>query len=228
MQPAARTGAAGIPVRKRLLLAYRDQATFTGTNLCYDFCVVSFRQQSGFFLQPKLRRLQELQTEIYRQLQLLIPDEVAHYDSFQSRVHGSPLLRMDILERHPYTHFVRLTYQFNKNDALEIAPDAHIRVYNDARLAEATSFNPVQGFDRHTREELAAGSANASHAHLLSPSSWFQPLHTLQRNWRRNAALDKWLSYLLHQGHSLTSMEPAGERINGSPAAPVTQTTGSA
>jgi len=179
-------------------------------------------------LQPKLRRLQELQTEIYRQLQLLIPDQVAHYDSFQSRVHGSPLLRMDILERHPYTHFVRLTYQFDKNDALEIAPDAHIRVYNDARLAEATSFNHDQGFDRHAHGHAANGSANGSAAHLLSPSSWFHPWQTLQRNWRHNAALDKWLSYLLHQGHSLTSMEPASERINGSPAVPVTQTTGSA
>jgi uncharacterized protein YqiB (DUF1249 family) len=192
--------------------------------MCYDFCVVSFRHQSGFFLQPRLRRLQELQTEIYRQLQLLIPDQVAHYDSFQSQVHGSPLLRMDILERHPYTHFVRLTYQFSKNDELEIAPDAHIRVYNDARLAEATSFNHVQGFERHARKH----DVNGSRAHLLSPSSWFQPLQSLQRSWRQNAALDKWLSYLLHQGHSLTSMEPASERINGSPAVPVTQTTGSA
>jgi len=188
--------------------------------------VVSFKQQSGFFLQPKLRRLQELQTEIYRQLQLLIPDQVAHYDSFQSQVAGSPLLRMDILERHPYTHFVRLTYQFNKKNALEIAPDAHIRVYNDARLAEATSFNHVQGFDRHARESDPNGSVNASRAYLLSPSSWFHPLQTLQRSWRQNAALDKWLSYLLHQGHSLSSMEPAGERIAGSPAVPVTQTTG--
>jgi len=190
--------------------------------------VVSFKQQSGFFLQPKLRRLQELQTEIYRQLQLLIPDQVAQYDSFQSRVHGSPLLRMDILERHPYTHFVRLTYQFSREDALEIAPDAHIRVYNDARLAEATSFSHVQGFDRHARNQAVNGPANDTRAHLLSPSSWLHPLQTLQRSWRQNAALDKWLSYLLHQGHSLTSMEPTSERIAGLPAVPVTQTTGSA
>lgn len=189
--------------------------------------MVSLNQQSGFFLQPKLRRLQELQTEIYRQLQLLIPDQVAHYDSFQSKVHGSPLLRMDILERHPYTHFVRLTYQFNKGDTQEIAPDAHIRVYNDARLAEATSFCHVQGFDRQARNGAEHASMNGSRAHLLSPSSWFQSLQTLQRSWRQNAALDKWLSYLLHQGHSLTSMEPASERINGSPAVPVTQATGS-
>ncbi len=197
--------------------------------------MASFKHQNGFFLQPRLKRLQELQTEIYRQLQLLIPDQITHYDSFQSRVHGSPLLRMDILERHPYTHFVRLTYQFSRKDTLEIAPDAHIRVYNDARLAEATSFDPVQGFNRHAHNPTAdhspnetSGSVNDSRAHLLSPSSWLQPLHVLQRNWRRNAALDKWLSYLLHQGHSLTSMQPTSEKIEGTPAVPVKQTAGSA
>jgi uncharacterized protein YqiB (DUF1249 family) len=201
--------------------------------MCYDFFMVSFKQQNGFFLQHRLRRLQDLQTEIYRQLQLLIPDEITHYDSFQSRVHGSPLLRMDILERHPYTHFVRLTYQFNKKDSVEIAPDAHIRVYNDARLAEATSFDPVQGFNRQAQHAGKSsdhqqtggnGSLKGSRAHLLSPSSWFSPLQLIQRSWRQNAALDKWLGYLLHQGHSLASMQPAREKINGTAAVPVKQT----
>ena len=190
--------------------------------------MVSFRHQNGIFLQHKLRRLQDLQTEIFRQLQLLIPDQIAHYDSFKSRVHGSPLLRMDILERHPYTHFVRLTYQFSKEDALEIAPDAHIRMYNDARLAEATSFDTVQGFERQPRRTSthANGTVNGSrhHAHLLSPSSWLPSLHTIQHNWRKNQALDKWLGYLLHQGHSLTSMLPASEKISGKQAIPVKQT----
>ena len=199
--------------------------------------MVSFRRHNGYLLQPKPGRLQELQFEIYRQLQLLIPDQVAHYDSFQSRVHGSPLLRMDILERHPYTHFVRLTYQFSKQDSLEIAPDAHIRVYNDARLAEATSFNHVQGFNRQAhgpgqspdRSPVPPGGlSKGSRTRLLSPSSWFQPLQVLQRSWRKNQALDKWLSYLLHQGHSLTSMQPASDKISGKQAVPVKETSGSA
>jgi|GEM_PF-360745 len=195
--------------------------------------MVSFSQHNGFFKQPKLNRLQDLQTEIYRQLQLLIPDQIAHYDSFQSRVHGSPLLRMDILERHPYTHFVRLTYQFNENDSPEIAPDAHIRVYNDARLAEATSFDPVQGFNRqapgpHPSRKLppvtSTGYSNGLRSHLLSPSAWLSQLQVFQRSWRKNQALDKWLGYLLHQGHSLTSMLPASDRISGKQATPIKQT----
>ena len=195
--------------------------------------MVSFRHHNGFFLQPRLRRLQDLQTEIYRQLQLLIPDQIAHYDSFLSRVHGSPLLRMDILERHPYTHFMRLTYQFNDKDSLEIAPDAHIRVYNDARMAEATSFDPVQGFNRQAHGPVQSVDPlqldqDGSRAHLLTPSSWFPQLQIFQRSWRQNQALDKWLSYLLHQGHSLTSMQPASDRISGNQAMPIKQTVSSA
>ncbi len=164
--------------------------------------MVSFKQQNGWFLRPKLKRLQDLQTEIYRQLQLLIPDEIAHYDSFQSRVPGSPLLRMDILERHPYTHFMRMTYEFDDADKREIAPDAHIRMYNDARLAEVTSFNPEQGFNR-----------------LAGPL--FPQYQLFQRSWRLNQALDKWLGYLLHQGHGITSMQPTDDKISGKQANPI-------
>ena len=157
--------------------------------------MVSFREQNRFFLRPRLKRLQDLQTEIFRQLQLLIPDQVAYYDSFKSQVHGSPMLRMDILERHPYTHFLRLTYEFEQDEQLEVAPDAHIRVYNDARLAEVTSFNHEQGFRR-----------------LANP--WYPQHQLFQRNWRQNRTLDKWLGYLLHQGHSIKSMRPATDRIS--------------
>jgi uncharacterized protein YqiB (DUF1249 family) len=158
--------------------------------------MVSFTEQNDSLRLPKLRRLQDLQTEIFRQLQLLIPDQVAHYDSFQSKVSGSPVLRMDILERHPYTHFLRLTYEFENGEDREIAPDAHIRIYNDARLAEVTAFNPDQGFTR-----------------LAHP--YFPQQHLLMRSWRQNQALDKWLGYLLHQGHGINSMQPANDRING-------------
>lgn len=167
--------------------------------------MVSFRQQNGFFLKPRLKRLQDLQAEIFRQLQLLLPDQVAHYDSFQSQVPGSPLLRMDILERHPYTHFLRLTYQFENDEQQEIEPDAHIRMYHDARLAEVTSFNPEQGFKRT--------------AHPYYPHH-----HLFQHSWRKNRALDKWLGYLLHQGHSITTMQAASEGINGKHAIATKQT----
>ena len=168
--------------------------------------MVSFRERHGLFLRPRLKRLQEMQEEIYRQLLLLIPDHVVHYDSFQSRVSGSPLLRMDILERHPYTHFLRLTYEFEENEQRELSPDAHIRMYQDARLAEVTSFNPEQGCKR-----------------LAHP--WYPHYQLFQRTWRQNLALDKWLGYLLHQGHSVVTMQPADDKIGVKRAIPVAEVT---
>lgn len=170
--------------------------------------MVSFKERHGLFFRPRLKRLQETQAEIFRQLLLLIPAGVSYYDSFQSCVAGSPLLRMDIIERHPYTYFLRLTYQFKDAEQHEIAPDAHIRMYHDARLAEVTSFNPEQGFRR-----------------LAHP--WYPQQQLFQRTWRQNRALDKWLGYLLHQGHNVASMQPAGEKISGKQAKPLTETVGS-
>jgi len=112
------------------------------------------------------------------------------------------LLRMDVLERHPYTHFLRLTYQFDADDERQISPDAHIRMYQDARLAELTSFNPEQGFKR-----------------LAHP--WYPHYQLFQRTWRQNLALDKWLGYLLHQGHSVVTMQPASDKINGKQVKPL-------
>ena len=191
------------------------------------------KHQNDSYLKHKLKRLQDLQTEIYRQLQLLIPDQIAHYDSFLSRVHGSPLLRMDVLERHPYTHFVRLTYQFDQTEPPEIAPDAHIRVYNDARMAEVTAFDHVQGFNRQAhgaaqpRQQLPGFRGSPSggpRTHRQLSSGWLPHVQIFQRSWRKNRALDKWLGYLLHQGHSLVSMQPASDKICGNQAIPVKQT----
>lgn len=167
--------------------------------------MVSFRERHGLFLRPRLKRLQEMQGEIYRQLLMLIPDHAAHHDSFQSIVPGSPLLRMDILERHPYTRFLRLTYQFEKDQQQEISPDAHIRMYQDARLAEVTSFDPEQGFKR-----------------LAHP--WYPHHQLFQRTWRQNLVLDKWLGYLLQQGHSVVTMQPASDKIGAKQARPVAVT----
>lgn len=152
--------------------------------------MVTFRQPGRGSCLPTLERLQKSQEEIYRQLQLLIPDESAYFDSLESRVPGSPALRLEILERHRYTQFLRLTYEFKEGDDFSYAPDAHIRFYHDARLAEATSYNTMQGCTRT--------------AHPSYPTQ-----QLLAKAWHRNRALDRWLDYLLKQGHSLTTMRPA-------------------
>jgi len=152
--------------------------------------MVSFTQPGQSSSVPTLERLQKSQEEIYRQLQLLIPDESAYFDLLESRVPGSPALRLEILERHRYTQFLRLTYEFREGNDCSYSPDAHIRFYHDARLAEATSYNTMQGCKRT--------------AHPSYPTR-----QLLLKAWRRNRALDRWLDYLLKQGHSLTTMRPA-------------------
>ena len=158
--------------------------------------MVSFSQQNGLGKQPALKRLQEVQEEIYRQLHLLIPDAIAFEDSLVSRVAGSPALRLEVIERHPYTTFLRLTYEFREGEDRSYAPNAHIRFYSDAHIAEATSFNTGQGCSR-----------------TAHPS--YPPRQILQQAWRRNRALDRWLDYLLKQGHSVATMRPARRSING-------------
>ena len=96
---------------------------------------------------------------------------------------GHRSLRLEVLERHPYTTFFRLTYEFTEDDDRNYAPDAHIRFYHDAHMAEATSFKP----------------ARAAPARPIRPT---RPRQLLQQAWRRNRALDRWLDYLLRQGHS--------------------------
>lgn len=161
--------------------------------------MVSFRQPNGLRTRPRLRKLQEVQAEIYRQLQLLLPDQIAYYDHLASEVSGSPLLRLEVLERHKYTTFFRLTYQFREKSRTRFSPDAHIRHYHDARLAEATSFSQDQGCTR------------------TADPAW-PPRQLLQLAWRQNRALDRWLDYLLCQGHSVETMVPVtGKRCEKVP-----------
>lgn len=154
--------------------------------------MVSFAQPNGRRAQPKLRRLQAVQAEIYRQLQLLLPDHIAYHDHLVSEVAGSPLLFLEVIERHKYTTFFRLTYQLSDEEKPRFTPNAHIRHYHDARLAEATSFDPEQGCVR-----------------LASPALPSKAM--MQQAWRKNRALDRWLDYLIRQGHSLTTMVPVTE-----------------
>ncbi|MEE4216552.1 MAG: DUF1249 domain-containing protein [Xanthomonadales bacterium] len=163
--------------------------------------MVLFEQhRQPFGRKHALKRLQEVQEEIFRQLQLLLPDDIAFHDSLASRVSGSPLLRMEIIERHPYTTFLRLTYEFKEGEDCSYAPDAHIRFYRDAHMAEATSYNTAQGCTR-----------------TAHPS--YPPPQLLQQAWRRNRALDRWLDYILKQGHSLATMKPAQKPLGTGRAA---------
>jgi uncharacterized protein YqiB (DUF1249 family) len=95
-------------------------------------------------------------------------------------------LHAEVLRREPYTTTVRLTYWFEDGGRAAPEPDLVLRVYRDARLVEAVSSAESH---RHTklREWADAGRAE------------------LDRRWRRNMFLNKWLDYLFEVGHSLDS-----------------------
>ena len=135
--------------------------------------MVSFVEKNGQLSRPQIGRLQHIQEEIYRQMMLLMPDELGSEDAFRSQVEGSPALHLEILERHAYTHFIRLTYVFEQERGDPVAPDAHIRLYQDARMAEVTAFNCDQGCKR-----------------IAHP--WYPNRPMLQRLWRENTARHQW------------------------------------
>lgn len=149
---------------------------------------------------PRLAKLQEVQAEIFRQMQLLVPDASATDDAFRSRVGDSPPLHLEVLERHAYTHFIRLTYVFGDGPD-RVAPDAHIRLYHDAKLAEVTAFNAEQGFKR-------------------SAHPWYPHGPLARRQMQENRALDKWLGYLLAQGHSFETMRACELRLGAAQSTP--------
>ena len=93
-------------------------------------------------------------------------------------------LHADVLRREPYTTTLRLTYWFDDGGAAVPEPDLVLRIYHDARLVEAVS-----------------SAESHRHAKLRE---WARAGRTeLDRRWRRNMFLNKWLDYLFEVGHSL-------------------------
>lgn len=141
---------------------------------------------------PEFVRLMDLYAENYRQLSLLFDDLPLEHQRLISRIPGELPIYVEITERHPYTTFARLTYFIEAPNGRALPdPDAHLRIYHDARVAEATHCYPG------TVSQPLFGS--------LVPVS-----DVVDHRWRMNRFLDRWLEYLLRQGHGLDTTRPAG------------------
>jgi len=92
-------------------------------------------------------------------------------------------LHAEVQQREPYTTTLKLTYWFDEGRPEPVPdPDLIVRIYHDARLAEAVARRDVH---RHAKlRELAM-------RHSLE----------LGRRWCDNIMLNKWLDYLLDMGH---------------------------
>jgi hypothetical protein len=100
-----------------------------------------------------------------------------------SRSEQDCALYLRLLRRETYTTTVNLTYWFEQDSAEPVAdPDLTLRIYHDARLAEA-----VSGRQEHYQPQIQA----------LAPAHSVE----LDRRWRNNILLNKWLDYLLDMGH---------------------------
>lgn len=96
-------------------------------------------------------------------------------------------LHGQVLRREAYTTTLQLTYWFEEPNGVWVPdPDLTLRVYHDARLVEAVAGREGQGHRHHKLRELA-GRSSAE----------------LDRRWRMNMMLNKWLDYLFEVGHAL-------------------------
>jgi len=156
--------------------------------LCYAAEMLTQLRNPNSLSRVIARRLPSLHSGVFHALSGLMPDDLGRSDVLVSKIEDAPELYMRVLERHNYTTFLQLTYLLGPER--EQHPNAHIRVYHDARMAEATSFSPEQGIERLAGPDL--------------------PVRGLvERSWRMNRALLKWLEYLLAEGHSAATMHPA-------------------
>ena len=126
--------------------------------------------------------LMSLYESNYLRLLNLIPELDRIDGCFRSRVAGDCDLHVEILERCRYTITLSLTYKFATDDGVVSDPDMQIRAYLDGQLAEVLS---LCGDLRH------AELRRLVRAHRQD----------LDERWKKNVVLNKWLEYLIEQGH---------------------------
>ncbi|WP_232424232.1 DUF1249 domain-containing protein [Imhoffiella purpurea] len=97
-----------------------------------------------------------------------------------SRQSGTMDLHLHILEQSPYTTEIRLTYLFDAQASSTGAadPDAHLRVYHDARQVELLDLQQA----------------------VLPLRVRYAP-PALADKWQANLFLSKWLDFCLKAGH---------------------------
>jgi uncharacterized protein len=143
-------------------------------------CVTSWRARPVSFVS-----LMSLYESNYLRLRELAGDLRRHAGARVSHVAGDCDLHLHVLEHAPYTSTIRLTYVFDDADGALADPDLEVRVYHDARLAEASACG------RWIRHE------SLEHVRAGIPAQ-------LGERWLRNMMLNKWLDYCLERGHEFT------------------------
>jgi len=142
-----------------------------------DLCAISWKARPRSFV-----GLMTLYESNFIRLGWLVPDLRRVPRSVTSTVPGEPALELAVLERCRYTTTIGLTYLFADGAGPARDPELEVRVYHDARLAEArgTACDAA-----HPRLRRIAAALPAEHG----------------RRWTCNMLLNKWLEYCVECGH---------------------------
>ncbi len=125
----------------------------------------------------------------HRLVRLFAPQRLAA-GTYLSSVDDHLDVRLQVIEHHPYTIDIELTYCLQDPESGGLMPSAHIRMYRDARMAEVLHYHADRRLER-----------------ALGP---LPPARTVfERRVRKSSFLNRWLEYLAEQGHSIGTLEPA-------------------
>ena len=145
---------------------------------------------------PKLNRfgwLMALYAENHARLaRLFAPGDLAT-GRYVSRIGDGLDLYLDVIETHRYTVELRLTYGVLDPQTGEPDPSAFVRLYRDAKQAEATHCY----VGRRWQDVIG----------MYPP-----PAEVISHRMRMNTFLGKWLEYLAERGHGVATLHRIEEK----------------
>lgn len=157
---------------------------FSTGSLCYiEFMLLDHELVPQAIAKPRsFIGLMSLYESNYLRLTRLVPELERLDGYYQSHVAGDCALHVEILDRARHTVTLSLSYFFYEQGVRIADPDMKVRAYLDGKLAEAMSFSQ-------------------DHRHAELRRIWCRHRQELDKRWRRNIVLNKWLDYLSDQGH---------------------------
>jgi len=155
------------------------------------FCATSWRARPRSFV-----ALMTLYESNFIRLHWLVPDARQLAPVCVSRVADDCTLELKVIDRGPYTTMLSLSYVFGDLADGEREPSLEIRVYHDARLAEAAALGPMRR--EGAWREIALRASGAPDA-----------------CWARNMLLNKWLEYCAAKGHCFPCLPMVPQRAAG-------------